>query len=586
MKAWFSDYRLLLGVLLKETSRQRVGGRVKMPQSLIVALCCLPLMIMICVAIATVADLAVKYSLLAEGVVMIITAAQGMVLFFAVPTLTSALYMSGDAGFVSALPLRRSAVFFARLTKVYIGELAITAYLLLPTLYTFAGAAWAAGGVFSPAFYVLVPFITALAPVLPLAIATLLSLPVMWIASFLKKKAFVSTIALVTLYMALFAAYFLLIPNFSSVGDIETLSETVVKAFRQFGEIMYPDKVLACLALGIDPWVNLGISVGVWGGTAALIFALSAVFYKRAVRVNTEFSRGRTAAKEEKEGKKRSLLSALIVADLKNIFRYPALALPMCTGVFVSALLTVFFFLTVDAGAAEDGYVALGEMVQTGILLMLGVMLGGSNYFALMAFTREGKSFYVTRSLPIPAKTAVLAKFVLANVSNVISGVLMFVIIAAFGKISVVNGLLLVLVMTITSAGLNALSIMSDMRRPYFDWNSLYDIQRQNTRMMVPVLIGMAAGAVFLVVSIIVMPYAAVLGAAGAYAIYWSVCFVVAAIAAGALSYLLFDRAEQLYAAMGERSSDGNVYRTPRRNDFLGGGRGGFGGGNRGGMLG
>ena len=64
MKGWFADYRLLLGVLLKDSFRQRVGGRIKLPQSVIMGICCLPLMVMLCTSIASVADLAVKYSLL------------------------------------------------------------------------------------------------------------------------------------------------------------------------------------------------------------------------------------------------------------------------------------------------------------------------------------------------------------------------------------------------------------------------------------------------------------------------------------------------------------------------------------------
>ena len=581
MKGWFADYRLLLGVLLKDSFRQRVGGRIKLPQSVIMGICCLPLMVMLCTAIASVADLAVKYSLLVEGTVMLVTAGQGMVLFFAIPTLTSALYMSGDTGFVSALPLRRSAVFFARLTKVYIGELAITAYLLLPTLYTFGGAAQVAGGVFSPAFYVLVPFITLLAPVLPLALATLLSLPAMWIASFLKRKAFVSTIALIFVYMVLFVAYFLLIPNFSSVGDIESLSETVVNAFRQFAAVMYPDKVIACVALGVDPWVNLGIAIGIWVGIITLIFALSSLFYRRAVRINTEFSRS-TEAAHGKVFRKRSLLASLMIADLKNIFRFPALALSMSTSVFVTSLITVFFFLTTEAGASQDDFTPLGEMMQTGILLMLGVMLGGSNYFALMAFTREGKSFYLTRTLPISGKTAVLAKFILSNAANVIGALLMFIITAAFGKIHIVNAALIAVVMIVVCAGLNALSIYFDMRRPYFDWKSLYDVQRQNARVMAPVMIGMCAGIVFLIAAIVIMPYSATMGTVGAYAVYWAVCFVVAAASAGGLCYMLFDKAEELYAAMGERASAPVSARTSRRGDgFLGG----PGSRNGGGML-
>ena len=585
MKAWLKDYRLMLRVLLRDGSRRHVMGRFKLPQSVIMGLCCLPLMVMICTSVASVAPLAVRYSLVVEGVVVLTAAAQGMVLFFALPTLTSALYTAGDTGFVSALPLRTSAVFFARLTKVYIGELAITAYLLLPTLYTFSGAAYAAGGTFSAAFFALVPFIAVVAPILPLAIATLLSLPAMWVASFLKKKALFSTVALIILYMALFAAYFLLIPNLSSVGDIETLSETVVRAFRRVATVLYPDKALASMCLGIDPWVNLGISFGIWAGLVALVFALSAAFYKRAVRVGAE-STSSTADKSDKIGKKHSLLSALLIADVKNIFRFPALALSACATVFVTSLIAVFFFISTDAGTNQgENFVPLDEMMQTGILLMLGVMLGGSNYFALMAFTREGKSFYVTRSLPISGKTAVLAKFVLANIANAVSAVLLFVIIAAFDKIHIVNALLIGAVMFTVCAGLNAMSIMFDMRRPYFDWQSLYDVQRQNTRMLAPVLIGFAAGALFIAFAVLAMMFVPTLGETAAFAIYWALCIIVAAVVAGVMCYLLFDRAEELYAAMGERSSDGAV-RPTRGGGFLDGGKGGFGGGNRGGMLG
>ena len=70
MKAWLKDYRLMLRVLLRDGSRRHVMGRFKLPQSVIMGLCCLPLMVMICTSVASVAPLAVRYSLVVEGVVV------------------------------------------------------------------------------------------------------------------------------------------------------------------------------------------------------------------------------------------------------------------------------------------------------------------------------------------------------------------------------------------------------------------------------------------------------------------------------------------------------------------------------------
>lgn len=580
MKGWLKDFRLLLGVLMKRPPNIRPDGKRQFPQGLIVALSFLPIMVMVCVLLARLAPLAASHEVTAEFAVVLIAAAQSMVLFFALGTIAGTLYVTQDAEFVSALPLRPSAVFFARLTKLYLGEVTVSLYLLLPLLYTFGGAVDAAGYPVSPAFYVLVPLIACLAPVLPLAIAVILSLPVVWLASFFKRRAAVGTVALAVVYFGIFAAYFMTIPNLGGAYDIDSLSAELVMTLRSAANILYPDKVLALTALGIDAGKNFGISVGIWGGMIVLVFLLASLFYRRAVRTNSESGAGKGTVPAG-IFKARGQISALISADAKSIMRYPSLALPSLTSAMFTPLLTAFFFLTETAGSTA-GEGASHDFLVMGVIVMVGVaMNGGSNYLALIPFTREGGQHALIRSLPVSGKKAVLAKFIMATAINVVSVLVTLAVVLGFGKLHYANALMCMLIILALSAGLNSMSIRQDMKHPNFDWKDISDVQRQNSRMIIPMFAGLAiAAAVVFVPMVLSTSFASSLGTAGMYALYWGLVVTLTAGVTAGFTRALFARSEELYEGMRERSGEGVPSPGPMRSKGL------FGGGKKGGMLG
>ena len=71
-----------------------------------------------------------------EVVYVFLTAAQLIVFFFGILTVTGNLYFSKDNAILAPMPFRRSVVFSAKFTVAYLGELFISAVFVVPTTVT------------------------------------------------------------------------------------------------------------------------------------------------------------------------------------------------------------------------------------------------------------------------------------------------------------------------------------------------------------------------------------------------------------------------------------------------------------------
>ncbi len=572
------DYFLFLRLLVLNGLRGTSAKRGKMSQGAIIALCCLPLEAILCVSMHFLTKVCVGQDVVAELVNMVMTATQIVVFYFVIQSIINVLYMSDDTPFISSLPLRPSAVFFARLTKVYLSELIIAAYLLVPLLLTISITAASMGYAVSPAFYPLIIVLVMATPVLPLVIASLLSLPLMWLASFFKKRAAFSTVALILLFTVMFTAYFLIMPNLGKVSDLETLAPNIIGFFRSFHNVMYPNKVLIEMSLGHDALLNFALSCAIWLGAVAVVVCLSAAFYKRATSAGLETGGSAGRGKAEVKSHKHIVFS-LMICDFKSLMRYPSLAVSSCINVLLAPILTCVMFVFYNQ--SPDPALS-NPLITVGLLFMYSVVLcGGTNNAASLAFTREGKSFFISQHLPVSAKQAVLAKFLLASAFSLVAIIALFVIIAVITNVGIINAVLYALLMAVVCTGLNALSIYSDMKRPILDWKNTTDIQKNNFRVIIPALIGFAVGGGVLLLAIGLSMLTAKTGLTALFATFWSISFAVCIAFGFAFCYILYDRSDKLYAELAE-----NAERNSRSRSFSGIGKSRFGRGGNGGLLG
>lgn len=250
------------------------------------------------------------------------------VLIFGIIHLVSTLFMSKDAQFFATLPVKPVTVFTAKLLFVYLSEAVIAVAVLLPTVigYGITVRAWYG-------YYVISLLMIFITPALPLALAAIIALPVMLIASRLKHGSIVPLIFYCVLFVGFFAAYTYLV----YAANTDEITEEGVAAFARAMQnamyAVYPYLALARAAFGIDNFglgvagsgaVNLCIFIGSSLVLFGILILLGKVIYGKAYSLNSREDSGKA---KNASYKSASSLSALIKREYAVAFGTTSTAL-------------------------------------------------------------------------------------------------------------------------------------------------------------------------------------------------------------------------------------------------------------------
>ena len=574
------DFVLIFRVLYRNSyavEKESNTGKRKLTRSTVMMLSLLPMVAVICVMLGFVAaELTTRYSAMTL-INAILSAAQLFILFMSLPAMMSTLYAAEDAAFLSALPVRPTAVFFAKLLLVYVGALKIAAILLFPSLLTVSVTYAAAGNSMSYAFFPLILLIILAAPMLPIFIVVLFSMPVMWIGSRLKGRATVKTVFSLLFYIILMAGYMVLVFFINTQGmgqNGNIVSDAALDGLRLLSDVMYPNTVLVSMCLGIDPAVNFGIFLAIWTGLTAATVLFAMLFYRR---ISTRRAESRA---EEKKGapsyKRHRLVISLVKKDLITVMRDPSAAMGTFSNIVLAPIVMVvmFFFIRGDGDRAMSEFSA--EMMMRGIVMLYPVIfLAGTNMVAMTAYSREGESFFVAKALPIPARTSVNAKLLFSLLSAGAALAVIFVISAALYRIDIASSLAMVAASLLFCAGSGALHIYFDIKKGNVHWKSQSDMRAGaagGISALIPMLLSILPAIGFVVAGVFLAGLEDSLGRAGTVALYWGLILVVAGAVAAAGLYILYEKGVPLYDKIGENRAAARE-RLPRigKNGFLGG---------------
>ena len=574
------DFVLIFRVLYRNryaVEKESNTGKRKLTRSTVMMLSLLPMVAVICVMLGFVAaELTTRYSAMTL-INAILSAAQLFILFMSLPAMMSTLYAAEDAAFLSALPVRPTAVFFAKLLLVYVGALKIAAILLFPSLLTVSVTYAAAGNSMSYAFFPLILLIILAAPMLPIFIVVLFSMPVMWIGSRLKGRATVKTVFSLLFYIILMAGYMVLVFFINTQGmgqNGNIVSDAALDGLRLLSDVMYPNTVLVSMCLGIDPAVNFGIFLAIWTGLTAATVLFAMLFYRR---ISTRRAESRA---EEGKGapsyKRHRLVISLVKKDLITVMRDPSAAMGTFSNIVLAPIVMVvmFFFIRGDGDRAMSEFSA--EMMMRGIVMLYPVIfLAGTNMVAMTAYSREGESFFVAKALPIPARTSVNAKLLFSLLSAGAALAVIFVISAALYRIDIASSLAMVAASLLFCAGSGALHIYFDIKKGNVHWKSQSDMRAGaagGISALIPMLLSILPAIGFVVAGVFLAGLEDSLGRAGTVALYWGLILVVAGAVAAAGLYILYEKGVPLYDKIGENRAAARE-RLPRigKNGFLGG---------------
>lgn len=172
-----------------------------------------------------------------EFITMLLVAGVVFVLIFGIIAMLSNLYFSRDTEFFVSLPVKPAAIYMAKLTVIYLTELLTSVLIFAPCLVT-AGITLQLSWV----YYVTMFFAVLLTPALPLFLASILSIPIMYVVSFFRNRGAMGSIAVILLFGVLFAAYYFVIIRFSDIGSADDIVITagIVSLVQAISNIFYP----------------------------------------------------------------------------------------------------------------------------------------------------------------------------------------------------------------------------------------------------------------------------------------------------------------------------------------------------------
>lgn len=528
---------LLFKTLYRNSNAPSVAenGKKKASKAIVALLSVMPLIIMVAALMAVLAAFLKNIADLSVLVTAIAFGTQLVVLFLSMTSMFSTLYDAKDTPFLQTLPIRPTGVFFAKFAILYVNALKLSSAVFLPVAYVAVITFNVVNHTMFYGVYALLLLVGLFLPVLPMFVAVLFSMPIVWIGSYFKGKPTLKSVMTIIFYMMLMCAYMVVVyymntTGFGQEGEV-VISQSTLSSLYTLANVAYPDKVLVELCFGIQAGKNFGISAACIVGMIAIALVLASVFYKR---INTRKSE--TAAFDTKvktQLKQDSVVIAIMKKDFKSIIRNSTLAMTSFANLIMAPIfIVVMYFITVSKmQSGETGSPLMTEMMGIGFIVMYSmIFLAGANLLASLAYTREGKSFFATKSLPIKPIDSIKAKVLLATIVPAVIMIPIMLIALLLYKTDIVSVLLLGLDTMLMVVGINCLNVLFDMKKGNQHWEEMSELRnasRGNYYQILSASVAITPAAVLFVLGILLSTFASGLGEVGIKAIFWAVATVI-----------------------------------------------------------
>ena len=511
-----SRLKIITKYFVKNALEQGLGGKKKMSW---IKMALLTVLVMFCISTPFLTIVLSSYAPLAainqEGYLLsfIVLISSTVILFFGVFSVLNTFYFSNDIEQILPLPFKSSEVIFGKFITILI-EMYMYALMIVIPLIGY--------GILSKAgimFYIYSILVFLLVPIVPMAIAVLISMLLMRFTNLSKHKDAFTMISgvLMLVVIIVFNIY-----NQNTAGgsySAETIESLMQQGNNSLMDVMgnlFFTSTLSAKALLYSSELKglqylaivLVISLCVF---AVLYIVGGNIYYKSIMGISETYSKRENVFetnKINKEVKSSSPVKAFIIKDLKMMFRTPQFFINcIAMMIYMPAIFGVMLFsgsnmekiTQLITDSSYYGYI-LSIIFGFSILFVCG---GGS---ALTAVSREGKDFIVSKYIPVPIKEQIKAKVILSIAINELAALVIVVVLALLGAPLIL--LIMGAIISILSVGLVAvIELFLDYRSPKLEWDTEKDVFKKNFLPLILMFAAFALGGLLALTSYILNNY-------------------------------------------------------------------------------
>jgi ABC-2 type transport system permease protein len=399
--------------------------------------------------------------------------------------LLQTLYLSDDMDFLMSTPIPVRAVFIAKLVQAVLPNFVLLCIVTLPVLFGLG----ISSGYQIPFFPLTVLFLAVIA----LAAASLASLLVLFAARFFPPRRIAEILGFVVGLSCFIGSQ--LAPRLIDYSFEKSSSLQMNAAFEILGRINNPWSPSAWAGRGLVE-VGKGAWLPALGWTSATFFLAGlTVCAALAISERLYFTGWANLQNIRRRSKKQAkitspktspfsgVLSPPVRAVLAKDFRLYRRDLRSLSGLLIPIILGVIYALGLvqshwqmpqGRGRAPAGFIQTGNLLflyaDIGIALVLAWMLVSN--MAGLAFSREGKSYWMLKASPISARQLLTAKFLVGFLpAAFICSIYLLVleILKGGGFASTLIGIISIWIMI---GGLTGIYLALGTRGAKFDWEN------------------------------------------------------------------------------------------------------------------
>lgn len=439
----------------------------------------------------------------ADAIVSLAFGATSLVVFlFGVFYVVSVMYHADDVSLLLGLPLRPYQILGAKFITLVIYEYIFEAFILLPMLVAY-GIKSGAGVPY--VLYSVILF--ALLPIIALVMAAVIVMLVMRFTRFGKNKQvfnFVGGIIAIVIAVGFNVFIQTSVHNISADQVLALAtgqSSLSVLLSRIFPGIGFASVALSQSASLIGLW-NLLLFVLCAAAAAAVFLGIGQLIYFRGLAGVTESAakrKGLSSEAFEKSTARTSVTRAYVMKELRLLVRSPIAFLNCVLMNFIwPVLMLVMLMGTGQIDTLKPFITSMDSGLLIAVLVGIGAFISNANLITSTAISREGRTFYFTKFIPVSMGKQLDAKAIsgilLSGVGMVLLAVL--AVIVGAGIFTAVIALILSLVASVASS---YIGLLIDASHPKLNWMNEQQAIKQNANGMLQMLMGVIFGAAIIV---------------------------------------------------------------------------------------
>lgn len=410
----------------------------------------------------------------------------------------SILFEAKDNDLLFSLPIKKSSIIFVRTCKLIIFQYIYNTIFILPAFISYIILE-----IPNISFYLISLLMLILLPIIPTIIASFIGYFIKSISSGFKYKKIIQIIFTTILFLGIFIISFnmnsfleKIVSNATSINDIITRiyypAALYIKLISNFKLL----DLILLLLINIIPFV-------------LFIYLLSILYFKVISKSNEEIPNKKISISNIKV-KKHSQLNALTIKELKRYFSSFIYVFNTIFGLAILLVLTIGMNINLEGLITS---ITTSEGINIDVNTIINMI--PKIYLAAVTITicltsitsssisLEGKSFLLTKSLPVSPYKILLSKVLASNIITMIGVLFSSLIFIITFKPPIIDILFLLLIILLFPTFIAIIGLLINLKYPKMNWNSDTEVVKQSISSMVSVLFGMISG----VLSIVLVSY-------------------------------------------------------------------------------